>query len=199
MAKFKDWTKEDKLGFAFRPFKTLSRVSDREDQKKAMERQQILFDAMNYEPMYATQRAQSPLARSYLESMLAGNNPDAISSTMPNADLLKAEATASRDAMFGTPQDLLAQGKALREQPMPSVMDQMNPLARDVKDTDVPPEFVDWYTKQWQAEQDKVSKAMPGVNIKFDNPAEKGKAGYDWYSLYHGEMGDKWRKQTGMA
>lgn len=190
----KDWTKEDKLGSFFRPWKTLDRKSRQDDQKKAMERQQILFDAMNYEPAYATQRAQSPLARSYLESMLAGNNPDAISSTMPNADLLKADATASRDAMFGTQQDLLAQGKALREQPMPKI-EQTNPLARNVEDTDVPPEFVDWYTKQWQATQDKISKSMPG--IKFDEPAERGKAGYDWYGLYHGEMGDRWRKEMG--
>lgn len=191
----KDWTKEDKLGSFFRPWKTLDRKSRQEDEKKAMERQQILFDAMNYEPMYATQRAQSPLARSYIESMLAGNNPDAISSTMPNADLLKQEATQSRDAMFGTPQELLAQGKALREQPMPKI-EQMNPLARNVEDTDVPPEFVTWVQQQEQAFQDRASKAAPGV--KFDQKPGK-KKGESWYNLYHGDLGEQWRRETGAA
>ena len=95
---------------------------------QAVERQRkanlALFNSLDYEPMYASettpmmQRTQSPVARSYLESMLMGNNPSSISSTRPNAGVQKAQAQRSQNAMFGTPEARVAQQRALEQQPM---------------------------------------------------------------------------------
>jgi len=67
-----------------------------------------------FEPMYASERAptfqrsQSPVARAYLESMLMGNNPDSTFSGEVNADVTKQQQQASRDQVFGTPEQLKA-------------------------------------------------------------------------------------------
>ena len=77
-----------------------------------------LINSLDYEPMYASQnvptyqRSQSPVARSYIESMLMGANPDSISSTRAGAGMLKARAQAGQNAMYGTPQERLAQQQA---------------------------------------------------------------------------------------
>lgn len=116
----KDW-----LSLAVRPFKTLEREENQKMAAKDQAKQRDLFERTmlsgSYEPQYATQRAQSPQSRAYLESLLAGNNPDAIFSTSPNAAADKQIAGMSRDKMFGTQQDLIAQGQAIRNQPMPRV------------------------------------------------------------------------------
>jgi hypothetical protein len=113
------------LATAVAPFRSFDRREKLKQEKKNRARQQDLFErAMitgSYEPQYATQRGQSPQSRSYLESILAGNNPDMIFSTAPNAAADKKVAAAQRDKMFGTQQQLIDEGKALRNQPMPSV------------------------------------------------------------------------------
>jgi hypothetical protein len=95
---------------------------------KATERQRkanlALFDSLDYEPMYASQlvppmqRTQSPVARSYLESMLMGSNPDSTMSTRPNAAATKALQQRQQNAMFGTPEARVAQQRALEQRPM---------------------------------------------------------------------------------
>ncbi len=55
------------------------------------------------------QRTQSPIARSWIESFLSGNNPDAVSPTSPNASFMKARAQAQQNSMFGTPEERAAQ------------------------------------------------------------------------------------------
>ncbi len=77
-----------------------------------------LINELDYEPVYASQtvptyqRSQSPVARSYIESFLMGNNPDAIMSTSPNAKINKARAQQAQNQMFGTPEERLAKQNA---------------------------------------------------------------------------------------
>jgi hypothetical protein len=116
----KDW-----LSLAVAPFRTLDREEKQKLSEKERARQKDLFERTlasgSYEPQYATQRGQSPQSRAYLESILAGNNPDMIFSTAPNAAADKKVAGAQRDKMFGTQQQLIDRGASLRNQPMPNV------------------------------------------------------------------------------
>lgn len=80
---------------------------------------QQLLNELDFQPMYASenvptyQRSQSPIARSYLESMLAGNNPQATFSGAPNAAATKARQQGAQDQMFGTMQERVAKQRAL--------------------------------------------------------------------------------------
>jgi hypothetical protein len=77
-----------------------------------------LVKSLDYEPMYASQtvptyqRTQSPVARSYIESFLMGNNPDSIRSGSPNAGVKRQAAQTQQNAMFGTPEQRLQQQRA---------------------------------------------------------------------------------------
>lgn len=98
-----------------------SAIQNKRD-KKAVEQERkrnlAMIKELDYEPMYASQtvptfqKAKSPIARSYLESMLMGNNPDATFSGAPNAALTKQRQQASQNAMFGTPEQRMAQQRA---------------------------------------------------------------------------------------
>lgn len=96
--------------------------------KKAVEQERkrnlSLIKELDYEPMYASetvptyQKTKSPVARSYLESMLMGNNPSSTFSGAPNAKLTKQRQQTSQNAMFGTPEQRIAQQRAIDlEQP----------------------------------------------------------------------------------
>lgn len=77
-----------------------------------------LLKEIDYEPEYAAnhvptyQKANSPVSRSYIDSMLLGNNPDAVSSVRPAAGLQKRAAQQSQNKMFGTPAARAEQQKA---------------------------------------------------------------------------------------
>lgn len=66
-----------------------------------------LVSELDYQPMYAServptfQRSQSPIARSYLESVLAGNNPSSTFSGAPGAYGKKVLQQKQQDQMFG--------------------------------------------------------------------------------------------------
>lgn len=81
-----------------------------------------MIKSMDWEPMYASetvptyQRTQSPVARSYLESFLMGNNPNATFSGAPNAKLTKARQQEAQNQMFGTPEQRVAQQRAMEAQ-----------------------------------------------------------------------------------
>lgn len=148
------WSNQDYLSLAFRPWKTLQQKSEQEQAQKAMQRQKAIFGATDFNPQYVTKRAQSPQARAYMESFLSGSNPDAISSVTPNANIKKAAAQNQKDAMFGTNDQLIQQGRDLRNEPLPDVeKDQEaqiyaahNPNKTLVQqNADVPPEFIDWF------------------------------------------------------
>lgn len=90
----------------------------RDEIAKERRRQMQLLEGMDkggaFEPMYASERAptfqrsQSPVARSYLESFLMGNNPDATFSGAPDAANVKAQQQSSQNAMFGSPEERMA-------------------------------------------------------------------------------------------
>jgi hypothetical protein len=78
-----------------------------------------LMQSLDYEPMYASQnvptyqKTKSPVARSYLESFLMGNNPNATFSGAPNAAATKKGQQYQQNAMFGTPEQRIAQQRAV--------------------------------------------------------------------------------------
>lgn len=72
-----------------------------------------LLNELDWQPMYASERVPTyqrnpSAARDYLDSFLMGNNPDAISPVSPNAAMKKQQAQAQQNAMFGTPQQRIA-------------------------------------------------------------------------------------------
>ncbi len=87
----------------------------KEQQKAGMQ----LINELDYEPMYASQnvptfqRSKSPVARSYLESFLAGNNPSATFSGAPNAKVTKARQQGAQNQMFGTIEQRIAAQRAM--------------------------------------------------------------------------------------
>lgn len=72
--------------------------------------QQLDFvGGLNWQPQYSQelmgsqyQKSKSPLARSYLESILTGNNPATTFSGSPNAAAVKQGQQQSKDAMYGS-------------------------------------------------------------------------------------------------
>ncbi|HYC44477.1 MAG TPA: hypothetical protein VED01_03235 [Burkholderiales bacterium] len=83
-----------------------------------------LAKQLNWEPDYvsdimpAYQKAQSPVSRAFLESILTGANPSMVSSTRHGADRLRRGAQAGFDQQFGGWEELLARQRAA-EQAMP--------------------------------------------------------------------------------
>lgn len=96
------------------------------DQQKAAEaaaaKRMNLIQSLDFTPAYTSdlaptyKRTESPVARSWIESFLSGNNPDAISPTSPNAAVKKQRAQQSQNAMFGTPQDRVARNRAIEQE-----------------------------------------------------------------------------------
>lgn len=78
--------------------------------KQDATRNMAFAQSLDWEPEYASahaptyQKTQSPVADSYLESFLLGNNPDATFSGSPNAGAVKAQQQARTNNMYGTPQ-----------------------------------------------------------------------------------------------
>lgn len=106
----------------FRPGKFLQNKADqkeaernRADAERFRQEGVDLVNQLNWEPDYvsdimpAYQRAQSPVARAFLESMLTGTNPSSISPTRHGANRLRAGAQAGFDRQFGGWDDLLRQ------------------------------------------------------------------------------------------
>jgi hypothetical protein len=78
-----------------------------------------LAGQLNWEPDYVSdlvkpyQPAESPLARSFLESLLTGANPSMVQSTRLGANRLKAGAQAGFDDQFGGFDKLLERQRAI--------------------------------------------------------------------------------------
>lgn len=81
-----------------------------------------IVDQLNWEPDYVSdlvkpyQKAQSPVARSFLESLLTGANPSMVSSTRHGGDRLRAGAQARFDDQFGGWDALLARQREVERQ-----------------------------------------------------------------------------------
>jgi hypothetical protein len=97
---------------------------DRADAERFRQEAMDLSKQLSWEPDYVSdimpnyQRAQSPLARSYLESMLTGANASSIPSTRPGAQQLRAGAQGQFDQQFGGWEQLLERQRAA-ERAMP--------------------------------------------------------------------------------
>ena len=92
--------------------------------RRANEKGQQAFRAGNWNPAFASdnvptyQRSQSPVARSFLESLVMGTNPAMVRSTAPNAGLQKQQMQQQENQMFGTPQERMElQQRIFRDQP----------------------------------------------------------------------------------
>lgn len=105
------------LGGSFKQAKE-NRKAARDERTRNM----ALLNGLDFEPMYASetvptyQKTQSPVARSYLESFLSGNNPNMTFSGAPNAAVTKAAQQRAQNAMFGTPEQRVAQQRQIDTQ-----------------------------------------------------------------------------------
>ncbi len=110
------------MGYFEKAGKWVGDLFTAEDNKRdiatSRDRQLRMANSLNYQPAYASdtavpyEKTQSPLARAYLESVLTGNNPDTTFSGSPNAQYNKEQQQQSRDAMYGTSQQLQAASAA---------------------------------------------------------------------------------------
>lgn len=91
-------------------------AADRNEEEARKLRAQNLgiLDSIDFEPEYAStyaptyRKVESPVAGSYLESMLMGNSPDAVRSSAPGAAVQKAMRQGAQNRMFGTPEERVA-------------------------------------------------------------------------------------------
>lgn len=124
---------KEKLGKAtfamFRPGKYMQAQADQkaaDQQVRNAERLRQegmdLAQRLNWEPDYVSdlvkpyQKAQSPLARSFLESLLTGANPSMVQGTRLGANRLRAGDQAGFDDQFGGMDQLLARQRELETQ-----------------------------------------------------------------------------------
>lgn len=97
------------------------------------------IDAANFEPEYGSQhapefkKAESPVARAYLESFLTGSNPAAIQSTRLGADVDKAAAQSKFNQAYGGWDKLQAQQQAAQAD---NSRFKVAPIVRPVQDAD---------------------------------------------------------------
>jgi hypothetical protein len=81
-----------------------------------------LVQRLNWEPDYVSdlaqpfKKAQSPVARSFLESLLTGANPSMVQSTRLGANRLQAGAQAGFDQQTGGWDELLARQREVEQQ-----------------------------------------------------------------------------------
>lgn len=112
-----------------RPGKFMQAKADEEAAKEQLKNANRMraegFDLVNrldWEPDYVSdlmpsyKKAESPVARSYLESLLTGTNPSSVQGTRLGADRLKAGAQAGFDQQFGGWDQLLARQRELEQE-----------------------------------------------------------------------------------
>lgn len=121
-----------------------------------------LVNELDYQPMYASenvptfQRSQSPIARSYLESVLAGNNPSSTFSGAPNAKLTKQRQQADQNRMFGTMEERVAAQRAM-EQATPW---KVTPPTRRVNPNRGEPGGADWIVKNTEKAGSGITRSL---------------------------------------
>lgn len=95
---------------------------NRADAERFRQEGMDLAAQLNWEPdlisdiMPAYRKAESPVARSFLESLLTGANPSSIPSTRLGADRLQRGAQARFDAQTGGWDELLARQRQLEQE-----------------------------------------------------------------------------------
>lgn len=90
-----------------------ARKNKKAAEKYGQERMDYL-NALDWQPTLASERvptyqkSQSPVARSYLESMLSGANPDLTPDFLQGAADTKAQQQARQNQLYGTPEERVA-------------------------------------------------------------------------------------------
>jgi hypothetical protein len=80
------------------------------------------INSVDWRPAYASEytptfkKAESPVARAYLESMLTGSNPAAIRPGAPGASVAKSLAQSQQNEMYGTPAQRVARQRQLEQE-----------------------------------------------------------------------------------
>ncbi len=99
-------------------------VEDKKKREAAAEKNKRADAAIagsDWTPMYASEttptfrKAQSPVARSYLESFVTGANADAVNPNAPGAKYQKAAASRNFNQQFGSMNDLLARQRTIEQ------------------------------------------------------------------------------------
>lgn len=91
-----------------------------DEEEKARQERLKLLDSLDWEPEYASahvptyQKTKSPIARSYLESMLLGQNPDMTFEGATNAKYKKAAQQRTMDNLYGTLPARAAEARAVQ-------------------------------------------------------------------------------------
>lgn len=101
----------------------VSAKKNREEAARNKRRNTQMVEGMDWTPTYANnlmsgggqyKKTESPLAESYLQSILTGSNPDMVFSGSPNAGAVKQEKIAARADQFGSPDELLARQRKVQ-------------------------------------------------------------------------------------
>jgi hypothetical protein len=93
-----------------------------EAEEKAREQGISLLDQLDWEPEYASQhvptyqKTNSPIARSYLESLMLGQNPDATFEGATNARAIKAAQQRTTNNLYGDLGARAAQAAAVQQE-----------------------------------------------------------------------------------
>jgi hypothetical protein len=125
-------------------------------EEEAVKKRLALLDSLDWQPEYASQhvptyqKTQSPIARSYLESMLLGQNPDSTFSGATNAKYKKAAQQRTMDSLYGSmPQRAAESARVQQETPW-----QVTPPTRQI----APPKALTVSERRAQAEQDRAMR-----------------------------------------
>ncbi len=92
------------------------------DVKRNEKKRLRAINSLDWEPAYASeyaptfQKAESPVARSFLESFLSGANPAAIRPGAPGANVAKVQAQAQQNEMYGTPAARAARQRQIEQE-----------------------------------------------------------------------------------
>jgi hypothetical protein len=95
---------------------------DKRAQEKAREDKLGLINQLDWEPAYASdtaptyQKTKSPVARSYLESLLLGQNPDATWEGAANAKPIKAAQARTTQSLYGNLGQRAAESAAVQKE-----------------------------------------------------------------------------------
>ena len=96
--------------------------ANRKDARQAKKDNMEFAKTLDWEPMYASdvaptfKRTESPVARSYIESFLMGNNPDSTFKGSINSGETRAAQQAAQNAMYGTPEARVARQRQIEQE-----------------------------------------------------------------------------------
>lgn len=139
-----------------------------EEARRLRQQSLDLAQNLNWQPNYVSdaikpyQRAQSPVARSFLESLLTGANPSMVQSTRLGADRQKAAAQGAFNQQFGGWDQLEAQQRQLARDTPWAVTPPENPVQKLPAgyDPSATPSKADQVSSYWGGLTDQVKDEL---------------------------------------